>query len=360
MFRTLISTAAIALCFASPIVAANDIIPVDKITYGGRYDLATNTFHPSAQDPDLLDPTGTPSVLFNNSTLSGSFTSGSGTIITHHYMDWGTANFGGGGATVTDLRIGYATNVLAPGNITLRVRLYQGATGNGVQGTIIGDYLIAGLPNSASGGFEGYTVDVTLAAPLNIGDGAIGWSYNSDAPATTGPLLVGPPNEAGVVNLYDRYLESTNGYVNTFQFSAPTVASFVMRLTGRANTPPPTAWENYGTKKVINLTGDGPGTPGSNNEVKIVSSAINKPVMLMLGVTQSNIYLASHDVKLLAFPWLIEMGPFVPNPSNGQVLFPFVMPIDAPVGAELFMQSFGQNLSSVWTNHSKGLKLTIQ
>lgn len=362
MFRLSFLLAVIALCITSPPSFADDSIPVDSIHYGGRYDLASNSFHPSSIDPDSLDPAANPQVLFNNTTLSGSFTTGSGAIITHHFLDWGTANFGGGGASIEEIRLAYATNVVAPGVVALRVRLYQGTTGSGVPGTVLADYNLTGLPNSASGGYEGYIIDVTLPTPIAMADGAIGWSYNSDTPGTssTGPMLVGPPNEAGVVNLYDRYLETTGAYVGTYLFNPPTVASFPLRLTGRPNVVPPSAWENYGVKKIIILKGTGPGTPGSANEVKITSTAVGRPVILMVGVTQSNLYLASYDVNLYAFPWLVEIGPVIPDPANASVLLPFEMPLTAPPGVELYMQSFGQNIFGVWTNFSRGLKLTVQ
>lgn len=362
MSRTTNFVATLALCVAGASASAQDFIPVESIRYAGRYDVATQTFHPSAVDPDVASYETTPSVLFNNTTTNGSLTTASGLIATHHFVDWGTADFGGGGASITEIRIGYATNLLAPGTVALRIRLYQGTTGFGTQGTVIGDYNVTGLPNSTSGGFQGFTVDVTLPTALDMNDGPIGWSYNSDASVatSTGPLTVGPPNETGVEDAYDRYLESTNAYVSTNFFGGTPFASFVMRLTGRPNVAPPSAWENYGVKKIIILKGTGPGTPGSANEVKITSTAVGRPVILMVGVTQSNLYLASYDVNLYAFPWLVEIGPVIPDPANASVLLPFEMPLTAPPGVELYMQSFGQNIFGVWTNFSRGLKLTVQ
>jgi hypothetical protein len=363
MFRTSRFLASLALCVATAPIAAQDIIPVDSVRHAGRYDVATQTFYPVDSDPQAqYESTGT--VLFNNSTLSGGFTTGSGAIVTHHFMDWGTANFGGGGATVESFTIGYATNVVAPTPVNMRVRIYQGATGFGVQGTVLADFVLTGLPNHPGGaGFSGFTVDVTPVTPFAIVDGAIGWSYNSDMTgSTTGPLLVGPPNEAGVINAYDRYLESTNAYIGTFQFTPPTVGSFVLKLTGRLNNPPPVAWEQYGNKKVVTLTGDGPGTPLSANEITIKSTAVGKPVLLVVGITQSAVYSPSLNMNFYALPWLVELGTFIPDPMDASVHIPFVMP-DIPLvnpGDEIFFQAFGKNLANVWANYSKGLKLTIQ
>lgn len=365
MFRNILF-AALGLGAIGTSAIAQDIIPVESIRYAGRYDLATNTFHASSIDPDTASYESSGTVLFNNTTLSGSFTTGSGAIVTHHFMDWGTANFGGGGATIESFRIGYATNVVAPNPVTLRIRIYQGATGFGVQGTVLGDYVLTGLPNSASGGFEGFTVDVTPVTPIAMADGAIGWSYNSDTAggSSTGPLLVGPiaSVEAGVVNAYDRYLETTNAYIGTFQFTAPTVGSFVMRLVGRANVAPPSAWEQYGVKKVVSLTGTGPGAPLTANEIKIKSTVPGKPVIMMVGIVQSDIYSANLDLRFYNLPWLVQLGTFIPNPADATVSIPFVMPDLSLVtpGDEIFFQAFGQNLAGQWKNWSKGLKLTIQ
>ena len=353
----------LALCVMGLSASAQDVIPVDSIRYAGRYDVATQTFHPSTTQPDTSQYAGTPVVLFNNTATNGSLFVGNGA--TEHFLDWGTANFGGGGASVTEIQIGYATNLQAPGTVALRVRLYQGAAGFGVPGTVVGDYALTGLPNSASGGFEGFFIDVTLPAAVPMTDGAIGWSYNSDAsdPSGTGPLLVGPPNAAGVQDAFDRYLEADESYIGTSFFGGAPFASFPMRLTGTPNVVPVNAFEKYGaTKKVIVLSGTGPGTPDSDNEVKIKSTIPGKPVVLMVGIVQSDIFVANFNMQFYALPWLIQLGPFVPNPASATVLLPFTIPSLGVVnpGEEVFMQSFGQNLAGQWVNYSKGLKLTIQ
>ena len=51
--------------------------------------------------------------------------------------------------------------------------------------------------------------------------------------------LVGPPNAPGVEDAYDRYLEATEAYGGSFFFGGNPIASFAIRLKGRANTPPP-------------------------------------------------------------------------------------------------------------------------
>lgn len=353
----------LAICIAGATVSAQDIIPVESVHYAGRYDVATHTFYPSSVDPDAAPVEGTPVVLYNNTTTNGSLTTGSGLIATEHFLDWGTANFGGAGAMITDIRIGYATNLVAPASVDLRVRLYQGSAGFGVEGTPVGDYLLTGLPNSSSGGFEGFTVDVTLPTAVNMNDGAIGWSYNSDTSPTTstGPLLVGPPNAPGVVDAYDRYNETTEAYDGTFFFGGSPMASFFIRLSGIANFVPPSAWEKYGAvKKKMNLNGIGDGTPGSDNTIRIKSTVSFAPVVLVAGVTDSNIFSAGLDMWFYALPWNLEVGPFVPDPATALYDLDFVMPPAVPAGTTLFMQAFGANLAGNFVNYSNGLKLTVQ
>ena len=362
MFRlsTLLAVAALATS-----TVAQDIIPVTKISYGGRYDIASETFYPSidGQKP-AGDATGT--VIYDNSAFLGSFSTGSGAVKTHHFMDWGTPNYGGSGAVIESLEIGYATNVtVAQGTVNLRLRLYDGATGFGVKGTVVGDYLLTGLPNSSSGGYEGWSVTVTLPAPLAVNDGAFGWSYNSDAAGatnSTGPLLVGPPNPDGIINAYDRYLETTDAYVNTFSFAAPTVASFYMVFFGRFNNPPVNPWENYGdTKNKVTLEGSGSATPGSvDNNLHLSHGVPTKPLTLVVGLTQSDILKVTTGVHFYALPWVLMVGPLTVNPVNGDLDIP--APFDPALipGTEIYMQAFGQNLANVWKNYSFGLKVTVQ
>ena len=359
-FTTLLAVAAL-----SAATMAQDLIPVTKISYGGRYDIASETFYPSI---DGVKPAGdaTGTVLYDNSADIGSFTTGSGAIKTNPFMDWGTPAYGGSGATIESIEIAYATNVtVAMGTVALRLRLYDGATGFGVKGTIVGDYLLTGLPNSASGGYEGWIVTVTLPAPLAVNDGAFGWSYNSDAAGatnSTGPLLCGPPNPAGIINAYDRYLETTDAYVNTFSFGAPIIGSFHMVLIGRFNNPPPVVWENYGdTKNKVTLEGTGSATPGSvDNVLHLKHNVVTKPLTLVVGLTQSDILNQNLGIHFYALPWVLLVGPLTVNLQDGTLDLP--APFDPALvpGTEIYMQAFGQALSNQWKNYSFGLKVTVQ
>lgn len=356
--------------------AAQDLIPVTSIKYAGRYDLGTNTFFPSDIDPDASGGDAGTDILYDNTTTNGFLSTGTaGAIATNHHMDWGTPDFGGSGAVITEVRLAWATNLLAPNNVGLRFRLYEGATGGGVQGTIVGDFLLTGLPNSASGGYEGFLLDVTLPSPLNLPDGAFGWSYNADNPIgaptnSSGPLLIGPPNAAGAgadhgppatgFGSYDRYNESTNAYVATV-VGTSTMLSFGMRLKGRANNPPVTPWTNYGEANDIVLTGEGPATPGSNDNVLHISAnPPGKNVILVAGVAQSDFFKPSLQLHFYAWPWLVQLAPITTPLLTGDV--DLAAPLDASLqpGDKIYMQVFGQNLGGSYKKWSEGLELTIQ
>ena len=112
--------------------SAQDYIPVSVVNYA-KYDMATQTFTVLPGNPDLNPGDADPVVLYDNSATNGYFTTGSGAIKTHHFMDWGTfTTTPGMGADVTEFRMAYVTNILAPTPVTFRMRFYQGATGNGV------------------------------------------------------------------------------------------------------------------------------------------------------------------------------------------------------------------------------------
>jgi|GEM_PF-2899998 len=353
--------------------SAQDIYPVTSIKYAGRYDLASNTFFPSDIDPDLSPGDSTPVVLYDNTTTNGSLSTGAGgAIVTNHHMDWGTPDFGGSGASITEVRIGWATNLLAPNVVGLRLRLYDGATGNGNQGTVVGDYLLTNLPNSASGGYEGYLLDVTLPAALALNDGPFGWSYNADNPIgaltnSSGPLLIGPPNAAGAgaghgpaFGSYDRYSEATNAYVTTVT-GTTVMLSFGMRLKGRANNPPILPFSNYGTGNGPTLTGEGSATPGSvDNVLHLHASPPGKDVILVAGITQSDIFQANLGLNLYAFPWAIQLAPMPTPLLNGNVDLAAPFDVSLQPGDEFFVQIFSQNISNQYKKYSPGLKIIVQ
>jgi len=380
MIRLSSVLASLALGAIAVPAVAQDIIPVTNVKYAGRFDVASGTFFPSSVDPDTLVSPGDadPVVIYDNSTTNGYLSTGaSGAIALNHHMDWGTYTSGfGAGASVTEVRIAYATNLLAAaGAPNIRLRLYQGATGFGVQGTVISDLIVGPLPNSASGGYEGFIIDVTLPSALTVNDGAIGWSYNADNPvgasnSATGVLLAGPPNAAGTgVNKtgllgfggYDRYNENTNAYVGTFQASAAPVLSFAFRMKGRENGAPTSPWVNYGTKQKVTLTGDGSATPGSvDNVITVKVNPAGKSFILVAGLTQSDIFQANLGLQFYALPWLVQLAPIITPPASGQVDLPAAFPGDVPVGTKIYMQAFGQNLANSYVNWSEGLEVTIQ
>lgn len=350
--------------------SAQDYIPVSVVNYA-KYDMATQTFTVLPGNPDLNPGDADPVVLYDNSATNGYFTTGSGAIKTHHFMDWGTfTTTPGMGADVTEFRMAYVTNILAPTPVTFRMRFYQGATGNGVKGTIIGDYSVTGLPNSASGGFEGWIVDVTLTTPLHIDDGAIGWSYNSDTGGSTtgtGPFLVGPPNGPGAgaahgpaFGSYDRYLETTDAYVTTLVGST-VMLSMPIRLKGRETGGAPPVWANYGVKSGVTLNGSGSATPGStDNVITIKNNPAGKSVILVVGVAQSDFFSPSIGLHFYAHPWVLQLAPMATDPLSGDVVLPAPLPLSLTAGDEIYMQAFGQNLANQYKKWSEGLHLTIQ
>jgi len=99
--------------------AAQDLLPVSSIHYAGRYDVATHTFFPSDIDPDLSPGDSNPTVLYDNSTTNMSYWAGNQDV--QYSMDWGTPTFGGSGATITEIKIGYATELTALQNIRIRL-----------------------------------------------------------------------------------------------------------------------------------------------------------------------------------------------------------------------------------------------
>src|SRR5689334_15766040 len=143
MTRLPLVLASLALgALAVPATAQQDgVFPIANAPYLGKFDIATNTFTPSSVDPDSMIDSN-PAVLYDNSTGNGYLSTGAGgAIATNHHMDWGTFTTTSGlGAQITELRLGMATNLAAPSAAPgIRVRIYQGATGGGVQGTIIAD-----------------------------------------------------------------------------------------------------------------------------------------------------------------------------------------------------------------------------
>lgn len=366
--------AGIALVATATSAQAQDIIPVSIIKYA-KYDMATQTLTMLPGNPDIVDDD--PSNLFDNSTTNGSFTTNSGGVKTNHLMDWGTFTTTGGlGATITEFRMAYATNVLAPGAVAFRMRFYQGATGNGVKGAVVtdGDLLITGLPNSASGGFEGFIIDVTLATPMTLNDGPIGWSYNSDSAGATngtGPLLAGPPNAPGTgpahvapavgFGSYDRYLETTDAYLGTSFGAGPVMISMAMRLRGRAIGAPPSAWSNYGVKNKVTFTGDGSALPGSlDNVLHVKCNPAGKDFVMVVGLTQSDFFLAGPSLHFYAHPWLVQLAPITTPVLTGVVDLAAPFPAALPSGTNLFFQVFAQNLAGNYVNWSEGLQCTVQ
>lgn len=355
---------------------AQDLIPVTTVHYA-KYDMATHRYTVFASDPDLGTSDNNPSVLYDNSTTNGYFTTGSGAIKTTHFMDWGTFTTTQGlGATITEFRMAYVTSIAAPTSVDFRMRFYDGATGNGNDGTVNpnGDLLVTGLPNATTAGTPaGWIVDVTLVTPIVLADGPIGWSYNSDTGGSvtgTGPFLAGPPNGPGAgaahqppntgFGSYDRITESTDTYLTTV-VGTSVMLSMPMRLKGRENGAPPPAWVNYGTKNKVTLTGDGSATPGStDNVIHVKCNPAGKDFVLFAGLAQADFFNAHLAEQFYVFPWLVQLAPITTPVLTGSVDLPAPFPASVPVGTVFFTQVWAQGLSGKYVNWSEGLQCTVQ
>jgi hypothetical protein len=359
--------------FSLPLLAQDDIALSQPAKYVGRFDVATSTFFPSDVDPDSGPADSNPSVLYDNETTNG-YLQAAAANVNNHQMDWGTFTTSNGqGATITELRIGYGTNLTAvQGAPTLRIRIYEGATGLGVQGTVVSDVLVGPLPIGTAVGYSGFTVDVTLATPFTLSDGPIGWSYNVDNPAgapatSTGPLLVGPPNGPGAgaahgpaFGSYDRYKETTNAFLGTNN-GTTVMQSFVMRLKGRANGTLPSAWQNYGSKNKVTLTADGSATPGSvDNVIHVKCNPAGKDFVLFAGLNQGDFFNAHLGQQFYVFPWLVQLAPITTPALTGAVDLPAALPANVPVNTVFYIQVWAQNLGGQYQNWSEGLQCTVE
>jgi hypothetical protein len=368
--------AGLALGAAVAPAVAQDMTPAPAVHYA-KYDMATRTYTVFDSDPDVGIADDNPTVLYDNSTTNGYFTTGGGAIKTTHFMDWGTFATGGGlGANITEFRMAYVTSIAAPTSVDFRMRFYDGATGNGSDGTVNpnGDLLVTGLPNATTAGTPaGWIVDVTLVTPITLADGAFGWSYNSDTGGSvtgTGPFLAGPPNAPGAgaahqapntgFGTYDRITESTDTYLATV-VGTTVMLSMPIRLKGREIGAPPPAWTVYGDKNKVTLTGTGSATPGSlDNVVHVKCNPAGKDFVLVAGITQADFTNAHLGLHFQAFPWLVMLAPITTPVLTGSVDLPAPFPVDVPVGTNIYMQVFAQNLAGAYKNWSEGLQVTVQ
>jgi hypothetical protein len=377
MFRRPTFLAGLALvCLTAPTVA-QDLIPVSGMKYA-RYDMATQSFTVLPSDPDLgPGDSGDIVNVYDNSTTNGVLTTAGGSAKTHHLMDWGTLTTDFSlGATVTEIRFAYATNTPATGTVGARLRLYDGATGNGNKGTVNanGDLVLTGLPTSTVAGYEAWTIDLVLDNPITLADGAFGWSFNADGSGTgsaTGPMLAGPPNAPGTgpahpapavgFGSYDRYLETTDAFTSTIFGNGPTMVSISIRLKGRVTGSTPSPWQNYGEKSGVTLNGTGSALPGSvDNVITIKNNPAGKSVILVAGVMQSDFFKASLGLHFYAHPWVLQLAPLATDPFGGEVTLPTPLPGTLTAGDTIYLQAFGQNLANQYKKWSEGLELTIQ
>ncbi len=203
-------------------------VDVENITHVGVYHVATNTITPASQFE------GTPALVFDNTAFAGSFFApGPGT----KNLDWADLSAVGQNE-LTEFVLGYATSEL--GTVDVNVEFRSGTAGFSVQGALEAAFSLTGLPGSVSGGPEAFAVTVDLTgAEFVLPDGDFGYSFEA-LDSTTGPLLVGPPNPAGVEDAWDIY-DLADTYLGTSFFGGTPLASFYLTLTGQQPALEPTA-----------------------------------------------------------------------------------------------------------------------
>jgi len=94
--------------------------------------------------------------------------------------------------------------------------------------------------------------------------------------------------------------------------------------------------------------------------ITIKNNPGGKSVILVGGLSQSDVFSVNLDLQLYAFPWIIQLAPIVTPVIDGTVNLPTPLDASLPPGTQIFLQAFGQNLANQYKNYSEGLQLTIQ
>jgi len=250
----------------TPMIAAQTStspVPINGTpTYLGTYSMATGEISPpQAGDGDA--------VVFDNTAGNGSFFQPGPTI----NMDWGTMAAGGNNF-ITNIQIGYATQ--EAGDIDLGIRIHEGATGFGDAGTVVSNLLVSDLPGSDGVAVAAFVIDLDLVGAglvFELDDGPIGWSYEM-FDLTTGPLLIGPPNEAGVIDAFDQSAPDETP-IGTFFFGGVPFASFHCQLTGAAEDPGPECFLLLGIDELAGIP-----FPGDPKDVLLVNPLVIMPITI--------------------------------------------------------------------------------
>lgn len=141
--------------------------------------------------------------------------------------------------------LGYGTTALdtslgGPG-ASLELALYQGTTGGGhaYLGTQVARFTFSALPGRTGSAAAGFLLPVSLATPLRLCDGDIGWGY-AGTDGLSGPILVAttgtcfgtPDPVTGTEDCFDVYVAPapTGAYLGTFAFGTPGISSFYLEL----------------------------------------------------------------------------------------------------------------------------------
>ncbi len=347
---TLALVAAGMLC-AAPAFAANE----RSVPYSGPmthvvYDMATHTVTPAMTK-------GGPVLVYNNTTTNGYYYK---PTVGKYVMDWGTLAAAPYNC-ITSFDFAYVTSSTAAAGVDIRIRVFSGATGYGTQGTVAFDQTFTGLPGSTTGSPTGWLITIPLSPGFcfDLPDGPIGYAYEV-FDTLTGPYLIGPPNEVGVANAFDRYITATNAYDGTYWFGGTPFASFYFALTG---------WESFinfgaacaGTGGFLpNLALTGCACPGNTVNLTISNALGGAPAALILGAFPGAIPLDPYGVCFLDIgaPFIMTyLGPLPgAGPGGGGLAFAGVIPPTSPAGTA-YIQVVIQDAGNLITTN--GIQIDI-
>lgn len=231
--RLLTTLGVVALAGAAS--AQFDTIPVNTpVKNAGTFYAATGEFVRAGAVETT--PSFSAAQIFDNSAFLGSFFQPGPGV---KNVDWADLSATGQNE-ITEFVVGYATTQVTP--VAINVEFRSGTSGFGVQGALEAAFSLTDLPASVSGGPEAFAITIDLTGfEFELPDGDFGYSFEA-LDLETGPLLVGPPNPAGVEDAWDRY-DLLDTYINTQFFGGPPnpLASFYLQVTGQQPAQVPTA-----------------------------------------------------------------------------------------------------------------------
>ena len=333
---------------ATPAFAANPQVqtiqgPIQHVTYN----LASQTYTTTPTKATSATP------VYDNTAFNGSFYAPG---VLRYDMDWGTLAAAPYNC-ITAFTLGYGTSELVGPSV--RIRFFEGATGFGVQGTLIETIDLTGLPPSTSGTPQAFAVTIDLKGSglcFDLADGPIGYAYEF-FDASTGPLLCGPPNETGVIDAIDNYDATTDLITQTFFFGGVPFASLYMDLTGHESYIP------FGTACLgsggfaPNLALSGCPCPGNDVTVDITSGNGGSNAALVVAGATGALPMGSCTLDVSAPFFLIFLGALPgAGAGNGAISFSSTIPATVTT-ATAFLQAVVDDSGNLIT--SNGVQIDI-